>query len=1268
MNLADINGEHIARADFRQDKPFENFVRELLEHELTERHQSSADIEGPMQRYVGDGQRDLVFRVASSPSISRDADYHFALTWDDVGEVWYSCKGGAGWAQQIKDELGNSSYAKHQKDGSSPGDRVKHKPSKVLLEHLKGGGRYVFVISQQTLDPSVLLDQISGLLAFWLEHHALPVPIRLREQLALIDANRLAAFIRHHKPTLSTSVMAALDAQEPDAVMSVEAWARRITPGRQPPQFEGDALRKQIMTALQTQASARILRVYGAPGVGKTRLVYEALTQHNHDRVRYSDEPDRLLDSLRQWLPRSHQLTLVVDEVRSLDASELVRRFMADATQDSRMIMVGISDADANHDFGGDVATFPLAVLSADATRALINREFEQSGVEPDSRTATILELSEGYPLFAVKLAEALARDGDALVQGSDETNKWWAAQRVLVGPRTGVDSWESKVERRGRCLLVVLLTGATPMEWEQLWEDHGDQLAKAVDWDADELRRARAACIEREILREVDSRHRYVSPANLVRILLNHYLGGPPDLGDCIVRHAPKFSAHLMDLAQRAHVQPEALRRFASAHWRELGRVIDQRDVAGIEHLLDWSNWDRTCEVDPVGAAGVYAKLVDAVATKLRPTTVRAVAQVLAHVTRRRLDADSFERAERAMFRLGLLDEDGYARETWATLFLVALSPTHQPWSLRFGLLAGHARAAAVSDRRMVATMLPSLLGDQRRGPAYFEPDKLDGDWPVVSAQEHRDGRCQLWELAVELTADVDPSVAQLARAATAKRLSEGGIRITTIDALASGVGGWTPQQRQPLLETVRDLLRLRHDELEAAPHNAAALERLARALEPVDLTSQVIAQVSATRWPGPWSSTNEAARRESIEVRDRELAEDLIRASDDVHDPIIVWLASPKAVRAWAFMVEVGRADLDRVMLDPLLVHARASEDQRLLAAYLAGWADQAPEDADAWLREHAGGEFTASVTAALAACAPTHQRFELLEALVDAQLVDATDMRRFAERRWILAVDPARALGLLEAMRTLHIAPTSGLQMSLRLLEQPLEQDQRQLALDLLDSFLADSSEQHIPMIAQLAWQQGALLLAKSGRTQAAADRVVALLAYDKGNLGLAEQVLGELLVAGHGRELWVCLRDAMLDPSQRGSAAHLASVGMLRHLDPDDLLRWIGVDEARASLVARMCNPYREQLGPIIEVLLQRFGSAGPIAEVLRTRALTSPLATSALEFERRQHGNAKAWSQRGEIPEVQAWAQALALALHEQIQAYELRDQLRRQYA
>ena len=123
-----------------------------------------------------------------------------ALTWDELGSTWYSCKGGGSWRSAILTELGQTAYNTFQKDGSTPGKRAK-KPSAKLLDHLRAGGRYGFVISIRGIDDKDLLDEVAKHLAFWLELEGEPVPADdLRKQLEFIDANRLADFISTHRP------------------------------------------------------------------------------------------------------------------------------------------------------------------------------------------------------------------------------------------------------------------------------------------------------------------------------------------------------------------------------------------------------------------------------------------------------------------------------------------------------------------------------------------------------------------------------------------------------------------------------------------------------------------------------------------------------------------------------------------------------------------------------------------------------------------------------------------------------------------------------------------------------------------------------------------------------------------------------------------------------------------------------------------------------------------------------------------------------------
>ncbi|NJK31401.1 MAG: hypothetical protein HC927_02700 [Deltaproteobacteria bacterium] len=1271
MNLSDIDGETIARAEFK-DKQFERFVRELLDHERRERHDPSAMLEGPGERYVGDGQRDLVFTVVAPPRSPRGFD---ALTWDDLGETWYSCKGGSGWAKAIKDELGHAAYRAFRKTNQIPSEKVRQ-PSRVLLEHLAAGGRYVFVISQPSQGSREFLAVICELMRFWLDRAGARVPDRLGEQFAFLDANRLADFIRHERPLLHTDTRCLFNVAEPTCIESRAEWRREMVPGRRPPEFESDEARDHIIAILGRDFDKQIVRVIGPPGVGKTRVVYEALSRgpDAEARVRYCREPDALFDHMRVWLPQAGKLTLVVDEVRSIDVREMISKFRSHADRQSRLVLVGTSDAEATREHP-DIALLPLATLAPAATRAIVEAEFLRAGVEPDDRIATILTLAEGYPLFAVKLAEALAIDGDAIAAGRDETNSWLAAMRVLVGPRARCPDpeWRREADIRGRCLLVAILTREQRISWEELWETQGPALTKAVDGEGEEkaLRHAAKHCIEREILREFSGR-RYVSPANLARIIINHYLSGlpGPDLGPKILRYAPDFVPELVSVAKEVHVESDILRRFASMVWTRFSELVRDGDLGGLQAILSTqSRW--ASEEDPSRAARAAAELSQPFLRELDPSARRDCALMLLHVTRRKVDFEVFRVAEGVLASILIIGKaNDYIQDGWESLWLATLNPTHQAWSSRFELFEAHARSSVVDERLLAARALGRLLGDERHGPMYDpNADSRDGEWPKSSIGEYVEAKASCWDIALELADDAIPDVAGEARAAIGEQFRDGvGLWIRHIERLIDLVPGWTSEQRQRLFKAVHAIQRIHTDKLEQWPHMAAALARLEVVLQPKSLWDQLVARV-ATLYPAPWDPSDLQRRVELAAELDRELARRLLSERDHV-DEALRWLSTKVAVRAWYFMIELGRVDSERRILPNLKAHALATGEERLLAAYLVGWSRADEAGADAWVAGEGLREYGSIAAIALSAFAPCEYRFVLLEKLVEAGFGRAEIMRSFTERRWITRVEPGHALEFLASLFDAGQAPTAGFEMVLQLWSSPTMEDRlRPAALDLLERFLAQSTAQRVPLIAQPAWIEAAKLLAGMGRLGPVADQLVSLLRIRSASLDLAEQALRELLAGGFAKGLWKWLRDALLDPEGEGFSHHLARVDLLRHLDPEEVLAWVGDDRSRAQAVARLVRPYQDELGSIPEVLLNRFGSVGNVAEVLRKRALTQivPDLGGTLAFEREQLGHARAWTQ-SETPEVRAWARRLVEELRESIEVRDAAIQFERRYA
>src|SRR5690606_16150963 len=345
MDIDDVDGEAIERAGFK-DKDFERFVRRLLMAEHSLRHRPDADVNGPVADYHGDDKRDLEFVVHGPPKRAR-TEFTAALTWDEPGSTWYSCKSGGSWRSAILTELGQRAYNEFETKGKQPGPKVKKRPPARLLDHIAKGGRYVFVIAAAAIDDRDLLDRVAEQLSFWLEHDQRAVPPKLREQLEFIDANRLAHFVSTHKPEPTEQQRRALGLHEPQGLKSWAQWSDEISGGRDLPSFETNEKRDALFHAI-ADPSNRVLRVFGPPGVGKTRVVHEGIRRCGEDaqqRTRYSDDIDVNLQVVQDgWLRRGSRPWLVLDELRSIDVEHVVAKFRANASEDARLILVGTSD------------------------------------------------------------------------------------------------------------------------------------------------------------------------------------------------------------------------------------------------------------------------------------------------------------------------------------------------------------------------------------------------------------------------------------------------------------------------------------------------------------------------------------------------------------------------------------------------------------------------------------------------------------------------------------------------------------------------------------------------------------------------------------------------------------------------------------------------------------------------------------------------------------------------------------------------------------
>lgn len=1283
MDIGDVDGDTIERAGLK-DKEFERFVKRLLKAERELRHRADAELRGPVADYHGDDKRDLEFVVHGPPKRPR-TEFTAALTWDDPGKTWYSCKGGSTWRSAILKELGQSAYNESRKSGNTPGARAKRPPSK-LLDHVQAGGRYVFVISAAAIDDRELLDEVAKQLEFWLEIEGRPVPVGLKQQLEFIDANRLADFISTHRPELSEDQRRVLGLSEPSGLKSWAQWTDELGAGRDLPDFAADDERHALFGAI-ADLSNDVLRVFGPPGVGKTRVVHEGIRRCGEEaceQTRYSDDFDVSLKAVQDdWLRRGSKPWLVLDELRSVDVEQVTAKFRANASKDARLFLVGTSDEQTYPIPGRE---FLLSSLGEEQTRRLIR---DEAGSLPDAQIDAILHLSEGYPWYAVLLARAVAIDDQILEHGNDETIRWsYGTQRVLAGhPREHGPNWEREAELRAKTLLVAMLTRDVELDWDELWDRHGDGLRLAIaeptDWH--EVVRREPVCRQRQLLRQsgLQATRRYVSPNNLARLVLHHFLTDP-DLGPKIRRHTPEFRATLVAVAKAVRVKPAIIERLARGEWEELERRARHEGLDAVEAYLCH---DKPCYEAARDAPELAARTMASVITHLpvqdleSARNLRAVARfVFQHVIHRKISAEAFLDVESALLTLARIEGSTFVNNTrgiWKSLFLPGLHATHQSWEFRRGRLDMRLSDSDIFVRGLAIDALEWAVDSRERGLGHSPDDQADGDWPLPTVDELRERKAQLWERLQRACEDNESELAARARSAVARQLRGGlghGLLADGLAHLTSQVRGWDPARRNELLETIADIRRYDLDDYAELPELLGGLDELERAAAPTDLRERTRAQFGAWH-PGPWQ-IDDPERHAHERASDLELAHALLGDPPSL-EWAIEWSASPEARRGRALWAALGHADSGSgVHLRLVRAINNHGFPAIALGEYLLGWAETATVEAvESWLF---GAPFTKYPGVASAALwflvfqTPTHARLDRIQALVEHGTMTPQALALLGYRGWAEVLEPVSISSFLAALPDVDVLDEVKLRLSLALLERDLEVEQRSTALDVLGHLFRRCLELRVPIGAQHLVTKAGRLLVEAGQLEVVSVSI--LQALDVGadgggsNIHVGHELLAELLREGHGEALWSTLADALVERASSSLPWQLANDRLLAHVPESTVLDWVGHDHQRASIVASMTNPHGESLDPIARELLIRFGVEGDVASRLRSRALSTPgvVVGGLVKFERRQRDNAKAWQRDASLP-VRIWAQRIEAILSERVDEHDARVQLRAKY-
>jgi hypothetical protein len=917
-----------------------------------------------------------------------------------------------------------------------------------------------------------------------------------------------------------------------------------------------EVIARQIVTTINGGERVAVFRLWGPPGVGKTRLVHHVLgAAEMGGRVRFSQH----VRKVRDWLTSpgrrlaSDQI-LVVDEVPPVEAAALARDFRAVAPERARLIIIGPQDL---AHLGGPPPVL-LDRLDAASTRAILADEM---GAD-DDRVDTVLELCGGYPLFAMWLGHALNRDPDLLrAPGSELTNNddpWDATCAVLVGARSeDHEAWRVLAERRAKALVLACLLAER--SWEGVGVEQEQQLADMLGLGWADLNRAAAECESRSLLRRGSATDlRYVSPANLERLVLNHFFGGsgpgqPPLDPRRLVRDIPEFFPALLSRAELVRASDACRRNLTNALFAELRDMVRIGDTPAIASLAEYL--PLATHSAPVAALDAISGLFDdmgAQALAESPIAV-LVSRSLKHVTHRNVGAREFARLESLLFELARLRRASYfglGGEVWTQLFAAVHHLTRRPFTERFAILRRRLESGDADERAMAAAALGHVVNPRSISRTVEEPwDDVDGPWEhsYTLEPEHHARLRAGWSALLDACGDVDDAVSMIVREAIADNLRaglSGGISEEHVEQLRALVPTWSAEERGRLAEQLDNVDRYEASMLRARPTLSASLAKLHVALEPVSLREKLIAQVG--RWhPGPWP-INATARHEREQAGDVELAREFVETAGAVADHFD-WLCSDKAVRARQFARALGGQDRPMRLVSELHAAARDSSGHAFVAAYIAGWADSVGDRClEAWLGSAAERVGEETLARALALIPGNDSRARMLIALVRSDEVPSdafTGVGFFTH--WSSEVSTTEIDDLLVALDERHddviVRDSVGL-IQTRLERAPSPLSDRTRAA--VHSLLARASHRSLPAIVGFGWAKSVVTLTKQGDLEplAAALRYVAAPAYIGHAHHLVDALRG-LTDAGYADLIWSSLIEPLDDED---AVANLAPV--------------------------------------------------------------------------------------------------------------------------